>query len=444
MLKGIDISNHQGDPDFKKVKDDADFIIIKASEGVGFKDPKLVRNQAEIRKAGVPLGYYHFARPDLDNSAEGEADWFLETIGELQEGELLVLDFEVSYSDRVKWCKKFLDHVYKRTNVKPLIYLNKSLEKNNNWKSVIEGDYGLWLADYTYDPNSPIPDTQWPVVAMRQYSNNEKINGISGGVDGNVFYGDMDALLAYGFSFAISPIVTIAFAEFIKKWTGKPVDFDGYYGTQCMDLAHQYVYEVLGIKDKTVIAAPSAYMVYTNFRWPELFDRIPNDPQAVPKEGDLIVWDNKVGGGHGHIAIFVNGDVNSFNSFDANWNGVLPHLQEHNYNNVLGWLRYKGGVGDCESKLQEITRKLKDAKHKLESKAVEITNLENEIREQNKNFKILDTNYQNALADNNIKQKQILALDQEVKRLQGQKFELSEIIGFFITWLRTGGDSKDA
>jgi hypothetical protein len=34
--------------------------------------------------------------------------------------------------------------------------------------------------------------------------------------------------------------------EFIKKWNGKVCDFDGKYGSQCVDLYRMYVKEVLG------------------------------------------------------------------------------------------------------------------------------------------------------------------------------------------------------
>ena len=126
--------------------------------------------------------------------------------------------------------------------------------------------------------------------------------------------------------------------EFIDKWKGKPCDFDGWYGTQCMDLMHFYVYEMLGVKDATVLAAPSAKQVYTNFKWGDLFSKIDNTPTGVPKEGDIIFWGN---GEWGHVAIFIEGDANRFTSFDANWpTGSLPHVQEHNYKDVLGWIKF--------------------------------------------------------------------------------------------------------
>ena len=111
MLKGIDISNWQGDVNFDSVSKTQDFVIIKATEGVGYKDPRFEQYRAELRRLKIPTGYYHFARPDLGNSPEAEAEWFLKVIQPLQAGESLYLDFEVNASNPVSWCKSFLDRI---------------------------------------------------------------------------------------------------------------------------------------------------------------------------------------------------------------------------------------------------------------------------------------------------------------------------------------------
>lgn len=136
----------------------------------------------------------------------------------------------------------------------------------------------------------------------------------------------------------------MTFDEFISKYTGKPVDFDGYYGVQCMDLMHQYHYDVLGLKDARTLAAPLARNVYENFNsmvGKEYFEKIANTPTGVPQKGDIMFWNNSVGDA-GHVAIFISGDENNFKSFDANWPvGTNPHVQSHTYAGVYGWLRYK-------------------------------------------------------------------------------------------------------
>lgn len=136
------------------------------------------------------------------------------------------------------------------------------------------------------------------------------------------------------------------FDQFITKWTGKSIDFDGIYPNQCMDLMHQYAYDVLGITDKAVLAKAWASLVYTQFAWNNQFEKIANTPTDVPQKGDIILWeealnyDAAIGHGYGHVAIVIDANTNTFNSFDANWPaGSLPHIQNHNYNHVLGWLR---------------------------------------------------------------------------------------------------------
>ena len=151
-IKGIDISKWQGVIDYTKVKTVADFVIIKATEGVGYTDPKFLTNQAEIRKQGLLLGYYCFSRPDLKNTPQAEVDYLLKTIGTLKAGEVIFLDYEITpskYNKPVEWCKAWLDHLAKRLDgYKGLVYLNQSLLKGFDWKSVIDGGYGLWLAIY--------------------------------------------------------------------------------------------------------------------------------------------------------------------------------------------------------------------------------------------------------------------------------------------------------
>lgn len=120
--------------------------------------------------------------------------------------------------------------------------------------------------------------------------------------------------------------------EFFDKYNNKGIDFDSYYGFQCMDLAHQYATEVVG---HDFAPAPAAKDVW-NQNIPG-YDKVPNSPSGVPSRGDIVVWGVGVGP-YGHIAVFDHGDSNQFTSFDQNWPlNSLCHYQTHNYNGVLGW-----------------------------------------------------------------------------------------------------------
>lgn len=199
MLRGIDISAWQGDVDFESVSKSQDFVIIKATEGVGFKDSKFDTYRSELERLDIPHGFYHFARPDLNNTPEDEADWFLSVLGEGLEGRILILDFEVNIPDPVTWCLAFLDRISETLNgYRGMIYLNMFTVKSYDWLPLSSKNYSLYLAYWDYDPNGTFNVPHWDIVAMRQFSNNESIDGISGRVDGNVFYGDVEQFLAYG------------------------------------------------------------------------------------------------------------------------------------------------------------------------------------------------------------------------------------------------------
>lgn len=134
--------------------------------------------------------------------------------------------------------------------------------------------------------------------------------------------------------------------DFIKKWTGKECDFDGHYGTQCVDLYRFYLQDVLGIPQSPPVAGAADIWDTAG----SSFVRIPNTPEGVPNKGDIVIWSKNTGGGYGHVAIFVEGGVNSFRSFDCNWpTGSLPHIQGHYYTNVIGWLRPKEAVMSDEA-----------------------------------------------------------------------------------------------
>jgi len=135
VIKGIDVSSHQDRIDWGRVKADGiGFTYIKATEGVGFVDPKFSAFAAGAQIAGIPHGFYHFARPDTHSGttaqsaiddAQAEADAFL-ALAFPKQGQLLpVLDLELGGLPPkllVQWAKAWLEHVSGRTKVAPILY----------------------------------------------------------------------------------------------------------------------------------------------------------------------------------------------------------------------------------------------------------------------------------------------------------------------------------
>lgn len=176
MLKGIDVSVWQGVGTGDKGDD---FVIAKATEGVGYVDPNCDGHYQRAKEQGKLLGVYHFARPDA-NSAEDEANWFVQNIQGYIGEAILVLDWEVA-THNVTWAKKWLDKVYEMTGVRPLIYMSASVVYAYDWSAVASSDYGLWIAGYPAKYNVSNPPTPgiddmpyglgaWGFWAIWQYS----------------------------------------------------------------------------------------------------------------------------------------------------------------------------------------------------------------------------------------------------------------------------------
>jgi len=129
---------------------------------------------------------------------------------------------------------------------------------------------------------------------------------------------------------------------FFGKYDQKGIDFDNYYGFQCMDLYRQFVKECFGFPQSPPVAgAKDVWDTYL----PEYFNRILNTIDAIPIKGDILIWGIGVGP-YGHIAVCKDAQQLELTSFDQNWPvGSLCHFQKHNYTNILGWLRVKT-VGD--------------------------------------------------------------------------------------------------
>lgn len=166
------------------------FGWAKASEGVGYADPSYQRHISAIRAHGLVPGAYHFARPDLGNSPENEADWFLRVVGD-PAGMLLALDLEVGSGDLLGWRDRFCGHLEALTGGYACgwyTYWSFALSHSLNAPT----PYWGWLA--WPDANGPMPGAHFS-VSMQQWGLTS-VPGIAGQVDANRFPGSLDELRA--------------------------------------------------------------------------------------------------------------------------------------------------------------------------------------------------------------------------------------------------------
>lgn len=195
MLKGIDISHHQKGLDLSKI--DCDFVIIKATEGIGYVDECCDGFFQQAKKLNKKIGFYHFARPV--NDAIKEAQYFYSQTKNYFHQAIPVLDWEMENKWDVAWAKRWLDEVYRLSGVKPMIYMSLSVANGYDWTEVVNGDYGLWVASYgknrecwSYDNSWAVKPAVrwWPFMAMWQWGSQMRLDGWNGHLDANEFYGD--------------------------------------------------------------------------------------------------------------------------------------------------------------------------------------------------------------------------------------------------------------
>ena len=197
-MNGIDISSWQRDINLSVVK--ADFVIVKATEGIGYVDKSCDMLFQKALSLGKKLGFYHFARPTTNNDPIREADFFYESCKGYFGKAIPILDWEAENKQNVAYAKAWLDRVYQRSGVKPVIYMSESVVNSYDWSSVANADYGLWVAKYRdnatdYNYNMANAGTRprvkwWKFYCMWQWTSTGRLNGYSGNLDCNVFYGD--------------------------------------------------------------------------------------------------------------------------------------------------------------------------------------------------------------------------------------------------------------
>lgn len=207
MLRGVDVSNHQGQIGWPSVAADGiRFAWIKATEGTDYTDAFLPDNWAGARANGLARGAYHYAR--VNNTPASDAEHFLETVRAvgLEPGDLLALDLEEGPGDLSGWALTWLAHVEAAVGFRPFLYSYPHFMAthglNNNPALAL---YPLWYAWYGAvnqpkpDDAMPIPPSGWPGIVVWQDTSNGNVAGIHSVVDLDWFNGDnLDALRAYG------------------------------------------------------------------------------------------------------------------------------------------------------------------------------------------------------------------------------------------------------
>jgi Lyzozyme M1 (1,4-beta-N-acetylmuramidase) len=154
-VTGIDIASYQSST---FTTTGIGFVMVKATEGTGYTNPRHAAQVAHTRAAGAVVGHYHFLHP---GSAKAQAAYFVQQ-AQIKPGDILACDWEPTTSGLATTADKdtFIREV-KRLAPRDRVILYCDLAR---WKGVDTTSYagdGLWIADPGAPVGKPRVDHAW-------------------------------------------------------------------------------------------------------------------------------------------------------------------------------------------------------------------------------------------------------------------------------------------
>lgn len=193
-LKGIDVSQWQGNIDWQSVKSaGVQFAMLRAGYGRNHLDTKFHRNAQGAVAAGIPIGLYWFSYALNVEMARKEAQYAVELAKKYKITWPIAYDLEydtVSYATKngvtitkslaTQMAIAFCEEI-KRLGYLPMVYTN--LDYLNRYFDRSQLPYDLWYAQYA--SAASVADKE-----IWQYSSKGSVPGIAGNVDMNHGYKD--------------------------------------------------------------------------------------------------------------------------------------------------------------------------------------------------------------------------------------------------------------
>lgn len=193
MMKGIDVSKHQGVINWNLVYGNIDYAIIRCGYGndeTSQDDTQWYNNANACTNLDIPFGVYIYSYATNTSMAESEANHVLRLINGFNLSFPIYLDMEdnvqanLSARERGAIASTFCN-IIQNSGYEVGIYANKNWWTNYLTDSAFNNpSWYKWVAQYntscTYSGNY----TMW------QYTSSGYVNGINGNVDMNYWYGE--------------------------------------------------------------------------------------------------------------------------------------------------------------------------------------------------------------------------------------------------------------
>ena len=198
VLRGIDVSEHQWEIDWKQAADSGlDFACVRLgrrgyTEGGLFEDPWFEKNMQGALEAGLRTGVYFFSQAVNVGEAIEEANFVLSRITSYKIDAPVVYDWELvseegartaelSAATRTDCAVAFCETI-KRAGYTPCVYFNRDMGYYGYDLSRLT-DYMFWFTL----PVSPFPNFYY-ACDMWQYSFTEEVPGVTGLADMNLWF----------------------------------------------------------------------------------------------------------------------------------------------------------------------------------------------------------------------------------------------------------------
>jgi lysozyme len=194
-LLGVDVSHHQGNIEWARVRDDGiAFAFLKASEGGDFVDSAFATHWRETRRVGLPRGAYHFFT--FCKTGREQAANFERTVPVEDDALAPVVDleFEGNCQQRPtptafrRELEAFLASVEQRYARRATLYFTHD----------VYARYGHVLPTRALFVRELFRPPGWLDRTWRlwQFNSEARVEGIEGPVDAEAFAGSLDELRA--------------------------------------------------------------------------------------------------------------------------------------------------------------------------------------------------------------------------------------------------------
>ena len=193
-IKGIDVSEFQGNIDWNKVKADGiEFAILKLGNiydyDENYLDSKFEENYKNAKAQGIKVGAYIYNYCNAVDTLKKGLKWAFEKLGNKKLDLPIYLDMEdkdiqgETKASLTEQCNEFAKYVESK-GYRAGVYANVNWLKNELNPNDFDKDISVWVAQYYKECQYTGKYDIW------QYASNGKVSGISGNCDMNYLYNE--------------------------------------------------------------------------------------------------------------------------------------------------------------------------------------------------------------------------------------------------------------